>query len=135
MCLASLGAAKPSKKQSTSSTFTAQLTTLTEQLESSSPHFIRCIKPNSTKSPFSLQSALTLEQLSYSGILSVCKIKKRGWSFRPKYEEFVGRFWCLVGNINRIFKQGKVAEVSERSERALTKTRILAMNPAKWLQT
>jgi ABC-type multidrug transport system fused ATPase/permease subunit len=29
----------------------------------------------------------------------------------------------------------KIAEVSERSERALTKTRILAMNPAKWLQT
>jgi len=26
-------------------------------------------------------------------------------------------------------------EVSERSERALRKTRILAMNPAKWLQT
>ena len=27
------------------------------------------------------------------------------------------------------------SQVSERSERALTKTRILAMNPAKWLQT
>jgi len=26
-------------------------------------------------------------------------------------------------------------KVSERSERALMKTRILAMNPAKWLQT
>ena len=26
-------------------------------------------------------------------------------------------------------------EVSERSERALVRTRILAMNPAKWLQT
>jgi hypothetical protein len=26
-------------------------------------------------------------------------------------------------------------EVSERSERALMKTRILAMNPAKWLPT
>ena len=29
----------------------------------------------------------------------------------------------------------KEDEVSERSERALRKTRILAMNPAKWLQT
>jgi len=30
---------------------------------------------------------------------------------------------------------GGLVEVSERSERALMKTRILAMNPAKWLQT
>jgi len=29
----------------------------------------------------------------------------------------------------------KIFEVSERSERALRKTNILAMNPAKWLQT
>jgi len=29
----------------------------------------------------------------------------------------------------------EIYEVSERSERALRKTRILAMNPAKWLQT
>ena len=35
-----------------------------------------------------------------------------------------------IANINL----GKL-QVSERSERALTKTRILAMNPAKWLQT
>jgi len=28
-----------------------------------------------------------------------------------------------------------ITEVSERSERALMKTSILAMNPAKWLQT
>jgi len=32
-------------------------------------------------------------------------------------------------------KTKPVKKVSERSERALMKTRILAMNPAKWLQT
>jgi len=39
------------------------------------------------------------------------------------------------GRVNLLKTLRLIGQVSERSERALRKTRILAMNPAKWLQT
>ena len=39
----------------------------------------------------------------------------------------------LLGQLNK--NETELEEVSEQSERALRKTSILVMNPAKWLQT
>ena len=41
----------------------------------------------------------------------------------------------ILASILLVETLGSIRLVSERSERALRKTRILAMNPAKWLQT
>jgi hypothetical protein len=40
----------------------------------------------------------------------------------------------LSGNFSES-REKLIRQVSERSERALMKTRIVAMNPVKWLQT
>lgn len=62
-----------SKKQSDTlaSRFTGQLQQLVNVLQSSEPHFVRCIKPNNLKSAFSFDSDLVLRQLRYSGVLEV----------------------------------------------------------------
>ena len=53
-----------------------------------------------------------------------------------KYCEFE---WFFIDDLSRAlginFDQIQVSERSERSERALMKTSILAINPTKWLQT
>ena len=48
-----------------------QLDSLVTQLGLTEPHYIKCIKPNSAKSPGGWSSPLVIEQLRYSGVLEV----------------------------------------------------------------
>lgn len=48
-----------------------QLDTLVKQLGLTEPHYIKCIKPNSAKSPGGWSSPLVTDQLRYSGVLEV----------------------------------------------------------------
>jgi len=70
------------------STFMTSLDSLAMILESSRPHFIRCIKPNAAKKPSLIDADLTLEQLRYSGVLDAIAIRKQGFPFRPSHGEF-----------------------------------------------
>lgn len=67
------GGGGQAKKQldTLASRFTGQLQQLVNVLQSSEPHFVRCIKPNSIKSSFTFDSDLVLRQLRYSGVLEV----------------------------------------------------------------
>jgi myosin heavy subunit len=69
-------------------------------LGSSEPNFIKCIKPNSTKSHSKVESPLVLEQLRYSGILEAVVVRKQGFPTRRTHEEFRGDYWPLV-KLNR----------------------------------
>lgn len=48
--------------------FAKQLGGLVDLLGSCNSHFIRCVKPNTTKSPTDFDMKLSLEQLRYSGV-------------------------------------------------------------------
>ena len=74
-------------------------------LESSRPHYIRCVKPNVEKSPDSIDAQLVLEQLRYSGVLEAIKIRKQGFPFRPSHEEFFRRYFAVSENILKIVKE------------------------------
>lgn len=49
----------------------SQLDDLVAQLGQTEPHYIKCIKPNSGKTPGGWTSPLVIEQLRYSGVLEV----------------------------------------------------------------
>ena len=68
--------------------FTAQLGDLTRVLEESNPHFVRCIKPNETKSSEIFNEDLVLQQLRYSGVLEAIMIRKKGYPVRRMHKEF-----------------------------------------------
>ena len=67
-----------------------------ETLYSTEPHYVRCIKANSKKAPDLFQSALILEQLRYSGIFEAVAIRKQGYPFRYKHQQFRERYAMLV---------------------------------------
>ncbi|NXG64069.1 MYO3B protein, partial [Hemiprocne comata] len=67
------------------------LMVLMERLYSASPHFVRCIKPNSQKEPGVVDSQLVLLQLCYNGLLETIRIRRDGFSWRPSFEEFAER--------------------------------------------
>ncbi|KAL3647048.1 hypothetical protein CASFOL_008016 [Castilleja foliolosa] len=89
-----------SKKQSVATKFKGQLFKLMQQLESTTPHFIRCIKPNSQQNPGAFDKDLVLEQLRCCGVLEVVRISKSGYPTRMRHQEFTKRYGFLVPENN-----------------------------------
>lgn len=58
-----------------SATTPRQLDSLVAQLGLTEPHYIKCIKPNSAKAPSGWSCPLVMEQLRYSGVLEVSKLR------------------------------------------------------------
>merc|ERR1712045_25923 len=75
-----------------SSGFRAQLDALLTTLNSTDPHFIRCIVPNNHKTPGLLDSALVMHQLTCNGVLEGIRICRRGFPNRTFYNDFKHRF-------------------------------------------
>eukprot|EP00092_Neocalanus_flemingeri_P038409 GFUD01041816.1.p1 GENE.GFUD01041816.1~~GFUD01041816.1.p1 ORF type:complete len:1588 (+),score=475.81 GFUD01041816.1:64-4764(+) len=75
-----------------SSAFRNQLESLLLTLNSTDPHFIRCIVPNNVKTPGLLDSALVMHQLTCNGVLEGIRICRRGFPNRTQYADFKQRF-------------------------------------------
>ncbi|DAZ96317.1 TPA: hypothetical protein N0F65_008441 [Lagenidium giganteum] len=102
--LASGPQASGSKKQSAALTgtttvtsrFRLQLSELMEVLWSTTPNYIKCIKPNNLKFPGGFSCELVRDQLIYSGVLEVVRIRQEGFPIRKAYNVFFQMFWPLV---------------------------------------
>jgi len=84
--------AGPKTFKTVSSAFRAQLDALLTTLNSTDPHFIRCIVPNNHKTPGLLDSALVMHQLTCNGVLEGIRICRRGFPNRTVYPDFIHRF-------------------------------------------
>ncbi|GMY31655.1 myosin-2 [Fagus crenata] len=87
-------------KQSVGAKFKSQLFKLMLQLEKTTPHFIRCIKPNSKQLPGIYEEDLVLQQLRCCGVLEVVRISRSGYPTRLTHQEFAGRFGILLSETN-----------------------------------
>ena len=65
-------------------------------LNSTTPQFVRCIKPNSLKKAQYVEPDLVLHQLRYLGILDSIRIRHSGFSYRVTYATFYDRFIMVV---------------------------------------
>ncbi|VEL07423.1 unnamed protein product [Protopolystoma xenopodis] len=86
---------------------------LMKNLDSTSPHFIRCIVPNEFKQPGVLDAQLVLHQLRCNGVLEGIRICRKGFPNRMIYSEFKQRYSILAPNaIPEGFVDGK--QVTEK---------------------
>ncbi|MED6136863.1 hypothetical protein PIB30_059778 [Stylosanthes scabra] len=92
--------AMESKRQSVGTKFKGQLFRLMHQMESTTPHFIRCIKPNSKQVPSIYDEDLVLQQLKCCGVLEVVRISRAGYPTRMTHQEFAKRYGLLVSEAN-----------------------------------
>lgn len=76
--------------------FKNQLISLVTTLGSTSPHYVRCIKPNQEKEAFYFSDEMVLSQLRYSGMLDTIRIRKAGYPMRLAFDAFVRDFKCLI---------------------------------------
>jgi len=87
-----------------SSAFRSQLESLLTTLNTTDPHFIRCIVPNNHKTPGLLDSALVMHQLTCNGVLEGIRICRRGFPNRTVYAEFKHRF--IIIKPKEVYKCG-----------------------------
>jgi len=80
---------------SVASQFKASLKELMVELEGTTPHYIRCIKPNLVKKPNLMDSGEVLRQLRYAGMMETIRIRSEGYSLREDHEVFFERFKIL----------------------------------------
>ncbi|CAA0823240.1 Myosin-11 [Striga hermonthica] len=90
---------KSSKFSSIGSRFKLQLQQLMETLNSTEPHYIRCVKPNNLFKPAIFENANVMQQLRCGGVLEAIRISCSGYPTHKTFQEFIGRFGVLAPEI------------------------------------
>lgn len=105
------------RKQTVAGQFKNSLGILMERMMSSSPIFVRCLKPNHVKVPGKFDETYIQGQLLYTGMLETIKIRREGFALRPSFAEFVEKYKIIVceaalpgtkQNCLRILKASKI---------------------------
>merc|ERR1711970_1029502 len=78
-----------------SSVYLVQLAELMTTLNSTEPHFIRCIVPNTHKKPLETETPLIMHQLTCNGVLEGIRVCMLGFPNRMLYPDFKMRYACL----------------------------------------
>ncbi|CAN7027785.1 unnamed protein product, partial [Brassica oleracea var. botrytis] len=86
---------KSSKFSSIGSRVKLQLQQLMETLNSTEPHYIRCVKPNNLLKPAIFENINIMQQLRCGGVLEAIRISCAGFPTRKPFFEFVNRFGLL----------------------------------------
>ncbi|KAL6113359.1 myo5a [Pungitius sinensis] len=92
------GREKSSKehKKTVGCQFRNSLQMLMETLNATTPHYVRCIKPNDFKLAFSFDPKRAVQQLRACGVLETIRISAAGFPSRWTYQEFFSRYRVLM---------------------------------------
>jgi myosin heavy subunit len=125
------GGRKGKGKKTLGSQFKAQLVTLMEKLNSTSPHFVRCMKPNKEKKGNIFTADMMMQQLRYSGLLEVCRIRQIGYPVRMPFDKFTQRYMCMAsasGGIDGLLQGMEAAGNLTKGQYAKGKSSIFMKN-------
>ncbi|PWA97995.1 IQ motif, EF-hand binding site [Artemisia annua] len=90
---------KSAKFSSIGSRFKLQLQSLMETLNSTEPHYIRCVKPNNLLKPSIFENANIMQQLRCGGVLEAIRISMAGYPTRKSFFDFLNRFSLLAPEV------------------------------------
>uniref|UniRef100_A0A8C1XM90 Myosin VAb n=1 Tax=Cyprinus carpio TaxID=7962 RepID=A0A8C1XM90_CYPCA len=83
-------------KKSVGLQFRNSLHLLMDTLNATTPHYVRCIKPNDVKAPFMMDPHRAVQQLRACGVLETIRISATGFPSRWTYQEFFSRYRVLM---------------------------------------
>jgi len=95
------------KTKTVSGKFKLQLDELMASLRATQPHYIKCIKPNSACTPDMFDSVMVMQQLRYSGVLEVVRIRQEGFPQRLSFRQYYNEHTIFIRGI-----KGTAAHIS-----------------------
>ena len=91
------GAAKSSHAaHSVGAQFKDQLSLLMKSIYVTTPHYIRCLKPNDQNVPDKFDRMRTTEQLRYGGVLEAVRVARSGFPVRLSHSDFFARYRAVA---------------------------------------
>ncbi|KAJ1912152.1 Myosin type-2 heavy chain 1 [Mycoemilia scoparia] len=97
------GAGRQRKATPTMATvFKSSLRQLMDTLAATDMHYIRCIKPNSSKEAWGFEPNLVLNQLRSCGVIETIRISKAGYPSRMPIRAFNERYAVLIPESERV---------------------------------
>jgi len=111
--------------KSISSKFVSNIADLAKRLRRTTPHYVRCVKPNDFKlrpidGLVAFDAFKVYEQLLYAGVMEVVRVKKEGYPFRMEY----GEFWqerVLRNGLTRLLKLDPTLSPREGASQVCTR--------------
>jgi len=98
-------------RASVGSQFASQLRVLRESIDKTSPHYIRCLKPNDDLTPFNFVPSIIADQLRCAGVLEAVRVSRIGFPQRYTRDLFVQRYWVLGANAIHTAKQARMQDL------------------------
>lgn len=87
------------QRKTVGSQFRESLTLLITTLHNTTPHYVRCIKPNDDKAAFQWEAPKIVQQLRACGVLETVRISAAGFPSRWTYEDFYDRYRLLCKRV------------------------------------
>ncbi|CAK4083247.1 unnamed protein product [Aphanomyces euteiches] len=87
--------------------FKTSLSKLMETIEATNVHYVRCIKPNSIKSPVEFDKPMVVSQLRSAGVIDAIRISRAGYPSRLTANELATRYALM-------FPPSMVRDLSEK---------------------
>lgn len=88
--------------KSVGSQFSSQLKVLRERIDVTTPHYIRCLKPNDELVPDTFEPKNIVEQLRCGGVLEAVRVSRAGYPTRYPHDVFLARYYILSDDENNV---------------------------------
>ncbi|XP_018338220.1 PREDICTED: unconventional myosin-Va isoform X2 [Trachymyrmex septentrionalis] len=111
-----INAANKQNKKTVGSQFRDSLNMLMATLNATTPHYVRCIKPNDEKEAFEYSPVRAVQQLRACGVLETIRISAAGFPSQRTYGDFFQRYRCLCK-----FKEIRRDDLKETCRRILAR--------------
>ncbi|KAL7539865.1 hypothetical protein ACHAXR_012440 [Thalassiosira sp. AJA248-18] len=81
--------------------FSSQLQSLRCKIDDTSPHYIRCLKPNNLLVPDHFDAALIADQLRCAGVIEAVRVSRLGYPQRFSHNQFIARYRLLGKKVKK----------------------------------
>ena len=116
-------------KATIGSQFRESLASLMKILNSTTPHYVRCIKPNDEKAAFKFDNIRVVQQLRACGVLETINISSQSFPSRWTYSDFANRYRpLLIGLSQDLLKQ--LASANKSTTAKVVDTRKIVRSDA-----
>ncbi|XP_045551541.1 myosin-6 [Salmo salar] len=110
------GKKKGSAFQTVSALHRENLNKLMSTLKTTHPHFVRCLIPNESKTPGTMDNCLVMHQLRCNGVLEGIRICRKGFPNRVLYGDFKQRYRILNASV---IPEGQFIDSKKAAEKLL----------------